>query len=162
MYAKDGSRILMKVITQTSKVYKQEIRTMRKEADQDRNRYEKIIQSNEDYKKEINDKVEFERKYFKDQKKVLEDALEDARLALSGNSEEYTLIQKKLRQENLELSKQILELNKKSSVPQVIQPDITGIKEYIQEIIKDSKQAKQDKALTDLKLEYEMKINSIL
>ena len=42
----------------------------------------------------------------------------------------------------------------------VIQPDITGIKEYLQQIVKESQISKQDKALSDLKLDYEMKITS--
>ena len=70
------------------------------------------------------------------------------------------IMQKKLRQENFELSQQIVEINKKPPPVQVIQPDITGIKEYLQQIVKESASIKEEKLITEQKLEYEMKINS--
>ena len=150
----------MKLISQINKGFKQEIRTIRQEMDQERERFEKSFQNFEEVKKQLNEKIEFERKHFRDQKKLLESAIDDAKLAISGNSEEFTNIQKKLRQENLELSRQIAEINSKPPPMHVIQPDITGIKEYLQEIVKESQQAKQDKAISELKLEHEMKITS--
>lgn len=150
----------MKIISQTNKIHKGEIREMRLEIDQEHGRCEKIVQNYEELKKQFNEKMDFERKHFKEQKSLLESAIEDAKLAISGNSEEFTTIQKKLRQENLELSRQIAEINSKPPPMHVIQPDITGIKEYLQQIVKDSQQAKQDTALAELKLDYEMKITS--
>ena len=161
MYAKDGSRIFMKLISQINKIHKQEVKNIRTEMDEERDRFQKNLKNFEDFKKDFSEKAEFERKYFKDQKKLLEDALEDARMAISGNSVEYSNLQKKLRQENLELTRQIAEINNKPPSINAVEPDLTGLKDFIQGIVKESQQLKQDKTLTDLKLEYEMKTNSI-
>ena len=150
----------MKVISQMNKIQKQEIKTLRQELDEDKESFEKLIKNYEESKTQLNEKLEYERIHFKEQKKLLESAIDDAKLAISGNSVEFTNIQKKLRQENLELSRQIAEINSKPPPMHVIQPDITGIKEYLQQIVKESQISKQDKALSDLKLDYEMKITS--
>lgn len=142
------------------KLHKEETRALNQELDLEREKFDKNLKSFEDFKKEWSSKIEFERKHFREQQKMLEASLEDAKLAISGNSEEYTNIQKKLRQENLELTRQIAEINQKPPPMHVIQPDITGIKEAINQIIKDSQKVKEEKALAELKLEYEMKINS--
>jgi hypothetical protein len=145
-YAKEGSRILMKILGQLNKAHKAEISVLQKEIDTERDRVAESYKSFEEVKKQLNEKLETERRHFKEQRKLLEHSLEDAKIALSGNSEEFANMQKKLRQENLELSRQLVEISK----------------ELIQQLSQQSTILKEEKQFSDLKLEYEMKMTSIL
>lgn len=147
----------MKLISQLSRSHKLEVKALQNELDGEREKFLKNFKDLEEINKKGVDKLELERRNFKDQKKFWDSNLEDARLAISGNSQEFNNIQKKLREENLQLSKQISDLIQR---PPVVQTDLTGVKEIIDKLSKQNEQLITEKALSDLKLEYEMKISS--
>lgn len=147
----------MKLISQLNRLHKQEVKSLQSELDAEREKFLKNFKDLEDINKNNINKLDQERRNFKEQKKFWDSNLEDARMAISGNSQEFNSIQKKLREENLELSKQIAELVKR---PPVIQTDLTGVREIMEKLSKKNEDLSIEKALSDCKLEYEMKISS--
>lgn len=147
----------MKLISQLNRSHKQEVKSLQAELDAEREKFLKNFKDLEDINKDNISKLDQERRNFKEQKKFWDSNLEDARMAISGNSQEFNNIQKKLREENLELSRQIAELVKR---PPVIQTDLTGVRELMEKLSKKNDDLTIEKALSDCKLEYEMKISS--
>lgn len=152
----------MKLLSQVSKTHKQEVRSLQVELDEERERFVKSYKSLEEINKDTLHKLDNERRNLKDQRKFWDSQLEDARVAISGNSQEFSNNLKRLREENLELSMKVSELTQKVQVqvPQPVQLNLDELKTFIAKLAKETESAKNDKNLNDLKLDYEMKIVS--
>jgi hypothetical protein len=149
----------MKLVSQLGKAHKLEVKALQLELDEEREKFFKNFKSLEEINKDTVAKLDNERKNSKEQKKFWDAQLEDARLAITGNSQEFSNIQKRLREENLELSQKIAELTQKPSL-QVVQPNLDGLKDVFLKMIKEGEMLKQEKAVNECRLEYEMKISS--
>ncbi|CAG9322968.1 unnamed protein product [Blepharisma stoltei] len=158
-YSKEGSRIVQKLISQLNRIHRSEIKEARNELDEERKRTKILSDNYENQKKDLMERLDLERKHSREQKKVLENALEDARIAISGNSQEFGQIQSKLREENMDLRNEINALKNK------IVDKRHGVKEAnaaeiqtLREILNEFEQMKQQKIQLEQQLDYEMKI----
>ena len=152
----------MKLLSQVSKTHKQEVRSLQAELDEEREKFVKSYKSLEEVNKDALSKLDNERRNLKDQRKFWDSQLEDARVAISGNSQEFSNNLKRLREENLELSSKVSELTQKIQVqvPQPVQLNLDELKSFVGKLVRETDQAKQDKNLNDCKLDYEMRIVS--
>lgn len=150
---------MQKLISHLSRSHRAEIKEVRIELDEERSRTKLLSENFESQKKDLQERLEIERKHSREQKKILENALEDAKVALSGNNQEFGEIQNRLRQENLELRQEINTLkNRLVSNKQAPQEVNAAELQSLKEILKEFHATKLQKSQLEQEFDYEMKL----